>query len=141
MSDARKLSARVFPKALACGMLHDGNRVLFLVRRDTHGTERIELPCTEIFGAEDPVGGLTTEFRRQTGIDAEILEIKMQRRYNAGSRKRKRWIPCLVFSVRAKNMKAKISSEFSGFRWMDIEKAKEMKLGRKAEWLGKSKQA
>ena len=137
MSDARRLSARVFPKALACGMLHDGNRVLFLVRRDAQGTERIELPCAEIFGAEDPVGKLTMEFRRQTGIDAEILEIKIQKRYNTGSRRRKRWIPCLVFNARAKNMKAKVSPEFSGFKWLDIEKAKEIKLGRKAEWLSR----
>ena len=78
---------------------------------------------------------LTVEFRSQTGIDAEVYEVKMEKRYNAGSRKRKRWIPCIIFTMRAKNTKAKVSSEFSGFKWLTMEKAKDMKLGRKAEWL------
>ncbi len=135
MSSARTLKQKSFPKALACGMLRDNERILFLVRKDRHGIERIELPSVEIFGEEDPVKNLTAEFKRQTGIDAEIREIKMEKRYNAGSRKRKRWIPCIIFSMRAKDMKANVSSEFSGFRWLTMEKAKTMKLGRKAEWI------
>lgn len=137
MSNARTLKQKSLPKALACGMLRDNERILFLIRKDRHGTERIELPSVEIFGEDDPVQNLTAEFKRQTGIDAEIREIKMEKRYNAGSRRKKRWIPCIVFSMRAKNMRAKASSEFSGFKWLTMEKAKEMKLGRKAEWIGK----
>ncbi len=132
MSNAHKLREKTFPKVLACGMLRDNERILFLIRKET---ERIELPSVEIFGEEDPVQRLTVEFRRQTGIDAEVYEVKMEKRYNAGSRKRKRWIPCIIFTMRAKNTKAKVSSEFSGFKWLTMEKAKDMKLGRKAEWL------
>ena len=135
MSRARTLKQKSFPKALACGMLRDNERILFLVRKDAHGTERIELPSVEISGEDDPVQILTAEFKRQTGIDAEIREIKMQKRYNAGSRKRKHWVTCIIFSMRAKNTKAKTSSEFSGFKWLTMEKAKEMKLGRKIEWI------
>lgn len=137
MSNTRKLRERTFPKALACGMLRDNERILFLLRKDAHGVGRLELPSVEIFGMEDPVQKLSEEFKRQTGIDAEVCEIKIQKRYNAGSRKRKHWIPCMIFSMRAKNTKADISSEFSGFKWITLEKAKEMKLGRKAEWLMK----
>ena len=136
MSNARKLREKTFPKALACGMLRDNERILFLLRKDAHGTDRIELPSVEVLEGEDPVQKLSEEFKRQTGIDAEVHEIKMQKRYNAGSRRKKHWIPCLVFSMRAKNMKAKPSSEFSGFKWLTMEKAKTMKLGRKAEWIG-----
>ncbi len=135
MSDARKLRQKTFPKALACGMLQDGNRILFLVRADEHGMERIEVPCIEIFPGEDPVSKLAAEFRKQTSIDAEVSEIKMEKRHNAGSRKRKHWIPCIVFSMRAKNTKAKASEEYSGFKWLTMEQAKKMKLGRKAEWI------
>ena len=78
---------------------------------------------------------LTAEFRRQAGIDAEVYGIKTEKRYNAGSRKRKHWVPCLVFTMHAKNMKAKTSQEFSGFKWLSLEEAKKKKLGRKAEWL------
>ena len=135
MSNVRKLRERTFPKALACGLLRDNERILFLMSKDVHGIERIELPSVEIFAEEDPVQKLTEEFKRQTGIDAEILEIKMQKRYNAGSRRKKHRIPCMIFSMRAKNMNAKASSEFSGFKWLTMEKAKTMKLGRKAEWI------
>jgi len=135
MSNARKLREKTFPKALACGMLRDNERILFLMRKDVHGLERIELPSVEVSEGEDPVQKLTEEFKRQTGIDAEIREIKMQKRYNAGSRRKKHWIPCIIFSMRAKNTNAKPSSEFSGFKWLTLEKAKTMKLARKAEWL------
>lgn len=118
-------------------MLRDNERIFFLLRKDAHGVERLELPSVEIFGEEDPVKNLTVEFKRQTGIDAEVCEIKIQKRYNAGSRKKKHWIPCMIFSMRAKNTKTNVSSEFSGFKWTTLEKAKEMKLGRKAEWLAK----
>ncbi len=37
--------------------------------------------------------------------------------------------------VRAKNMRARPSSEFSGVKWLSLEKAKDMRVGRKAEWL------
>ena len=137
MSNARQLRSKTFPKALACGMLRDNGRILFLIRKDRHGTERIELPSVEIFGEEDPVQKLTAEFRRQTGIDAEVCEIKMEKRYNAGSRKRKHWIPCLIFTMRAKNTKAVVAEEFSGFKWLSLEEAKKKKPGRKTEWLRK----
>jgi len=133
MSNARTLKQKSFPKALACGMLRDNERILFLLRKDK--IEHIELPSVEIFGEEDPVQKLTVEFRRQTGIDAEVCEIKMEKRYNAGSRKRKHWIPCLVFSMRAKNTKVVPAEEFSGFKWLNLEEAKKKKRGRKAEWL------
>jgi len=135
MSNARKLRERTFPKALACGMLRDNERILFLTHKDAHGIERIELPSVEVLEEEDPVQKLTEEFKRQTGIDAEVREIKMQKRYNSGSRRKKHWIPCIIFSMRAKNMNARPSSEFSGFKWLNMEKAKTMKLARKAEWL------
>ena len=135
MSNARTLKQKSFPKALACGMLRDNERILFLMRKDRQKMERIELPSVEILREEDPVRKLTIEFRRQTGIDAEVCEIKMEKRYNAGSRKRKHWIPCLVFSMRAKNTKAVPAEEFSGFKWLSLEEAKKKKPGRKAEWL------
>ena len=134
---ARKAEEKPLPKALACGMLRDGKRVLFLVRTDARGIGRLELPCTEVYGAEDAVRKLASEFMRQTGIDAEVLGIEAERRYNAGSRRRKKWVQCLVFGMRAKSARAKPAPEFSGFRWLGSEDAKKEKLGRKAEWLAK----
>ena len=136
---ARKTEEKRFPKALACGMLRDGKRVLFLVRKDARGAERLELPCTEIFGAEDAVSKLASEFMRQAGIDAEVLEMEAEKRYNAGSRRRREWVPCLVFGMRAKSARAAPAPEFCGFRWLGIEDAKKAKLGRKAEWLATEK--
>ena len=121
-------------KALACGMLEDNNRVLFL-KRVMYGIERLELPCVIIPSGKDPVSLLVSAFKEQTGIDAELYDLLFERRHNAGTRRRKNWVPCLVFGFRAKKMSAKPSSEFSGFKWLSLEDARRMKLGRNAEWL------
>jgi len=122
-------------KALACGMLEDEGRVLFLIRKDERGIERYEMPCVLVFSGRNPLAELSGEFRRQTGIDAQIHDILIEGKYNAGSRKRKQLVPCLVFKVTAKSMRANPPPEFSGFKWLKMEDAKKAKLSRNSEWL------
>ena len=123
------------PTALVCGMLEDNGRVLFLVRKDYHGTERIELPSVLVFSSVNAIGELAIEFKRQSGIDGQIHESIIDTRHNAGSRRKKYFVPVLVFKVTAKNRTAKPSSEFSGFCWLSMENAKQQKLDRKLEWI------
>jgi hypothetical protein len=123
------------PKALACGMLEDEGRVLFLVRTDERGVERLELPCVMVPSGRSPFAEIKTEFARQTGIDGQVHEIVLEGRHNAGTRKRKIWVPCLVFLVMARERRAKPANEFSGFKWLSLDEAKKQKLGRNAEWL------
>ncbi|MEW6722189.1 MAG: NUDIX hydrolase [Candidatus Micrarchaeota archaeon] len=123
------------PKALACAMLEDNGRVLFLVRKDERGTERIEMPCVLVPSGRSPYAEIKEAFPRMTGIDAEIHEAVMEGRYNAGSRKRRQWVPCIVFKATARKMFAKPSAEFSGFRWLSLEDAGKQRLSRTAEWL------
>ncbi|MFH1785464.1 MAG: hypothetical protein ABH842_03465 [Candidatus Micrarchaeota archaeon] len=119
---------------LICGVLDDGGRVLFLIRRNQQ-FEQIELPYFETNKNSDFVSELATEFKRQTNIDGEILEIIHKTRYNSGSRKRKKWDDVLIFKVNAKNRSVRIGSEFSGFRWLTLEDAKKQKISKKFEWL------
>ncbi|MCK4319891.1 NUDIX hydrolase [Candidatus Micrarchaeota archaeon] len=121
-------------KALACGMLEDNDRVLFL-KKIEHGIERLELPCVLVPSGKDPVSLLVSAFKEQTGIDAELCDLLFERRHNAGTRRRKNWVPCLVFGFRAKKMSAKPSSGFSGFKWISLENARKQKLGRNTKWL------
>ncbi len=125
------------PGALVCGMLDDDGRVLFLIRRNDRGMEQLEMPCIETFSSVNVVDELATEFKRQTGIDGEVHEVAFQSRYNAGSRKRRYFVPVLVFRVTAKNRTAKPSNEFAGFRWFSLDNAKLQRLCRKLEWLKK----
>lgn len=125
------------PKALACGMLEDEGRVLFLLHKDRHGIERIEMPCVVVPSGRSAFAEIKERFREQTGIEGEVHEIIFEQRFNAGSRKRKHWIPCLVFKITARKRRAKPSEEFSGFRWLTIEDAKKQKLSRRAEWVRK----
>jgi len=125
------------PRALLCGMLKDGGRIFFLSRNE-RGVVRFEMPCIYSYGSEDPVNLLSEEFNKQTGIDGEVCSIVLEKRHNAGSRRRKYWIPCLVFEIKAKNKNAKISKEFSGYKWLSLEDAKKEKLSRKSEWIRKS---
>lgn len=123
------------PKALACGMLEDGGRVLFLVSRDAAGAERIEMPCVLVPSGRSPFAEISSEFRRQTGIDGQVHEVVMESRHNAGSRKRRSFVPVLVFKVTARERYAKPSAGFSGFRWLSLEDAMRQRLSRNAEWL------
>jgi hypothetical protein len=122
-------------KALACGLLEDNGRVLFLIRKDERGLERLELPCVLVQSGRSPFAEIRDGFFKMTGIDGEIHEIVLEGRYNAGSRKRRSWIPCLAFKVTAKNMRATPSPEFFGFKWLRLEDAKKAKLSRKSDWL------
>ena len=135
MARKRMNTGAPLPKALACGMLEDEGRVLFLIRKDDRGIERIEMPCVLVFSGRNPVAELSSEFIRQTGIDEQIHDILFESKYNVGSRKRKQWIPVLVFKVTAKSMRANPAPEFSGFKWLKIEDAKKLKLSRNSEWM------
>jgi len=123
------------PAALAAGLLEDNNRALFLCRKNTIGAETIELPCVLLQKGENPVARLGEEFRRQTGIDSQVHEVLFERRHNVGSRKRKLFVPVLVFKITAKNASVKAASEFSGFRWIAQPDLGKYKAGRNAYWL------
>ena len=129
------LAAPPAPVALAVGLLEDNNRALFLCRTNTIGQETIELPCILLQKGENPVAALGAEFRRQTGIDAQVHEVRFERRHNIGTRKRKIFVPVLVFKITARNAGVRAASEFSGFRWIAQPDLGKYKLGRNAYWL------
>jgi hypothetical protein len=118
-------------------MLEDGGRVLFLVRTDERGVERIEMPCVLVPSGRSPFAEIKEAFHRMTGIDAEIHEVVVEGRHNTGSRKRRSIVPCMVFKVSARNRTARPSKEFSGFRWLSIDDARRQRLTRNAEWMNK----
>lgn len=139
---ARKMrTGAPLPKALACGMLEDEGRVLFLVRRDEHGAERLEMPCALVPSGRSPFAEIKTEFARQTGIDGQVHEIVLEGRHNAGTRKRRAWVPCLVFRITARERRAKPPGEFAGFMWLSLDDARMEKTGRNLEWLRLARRA
>ena len=123
------------PSALAAGLLEDGQRALFLLRTDRLGIETLELPCILLQKGENPVASLTSEFRRQTGIDAQVHEVLFERRHNAGTRKRKVFVPVLVFKVTAKSPSCHPAAEFSGYRWLERSDLKKFRLAKNCLWL------
>jgi len=137
MSRRKLPTATPLPKALACGILEDTGRVLFLSRLFVSGEFVFELPSVLVYSGRSPVAEIRAEFSRQTGIDGEIHEISLEGRFNAGSRKRKVWVPALGFKVTSKNRAAHPSSEFAGFKWLSLDEVrnKKLKLGRNSEWL------
>ena len=121
--------------SLACGLLEDGNRALFLCRKNADGIETVELPCVLLKKGENPVASLASEFARQTGIDAEAHEIMFEGKHNAGSRKKKMLVPALAFRMTAKNASCKPSTEFSGYRWLAREGLRGFRLAKSCWWL------
>lgn len=126
------------PKALACGMLEDGGRVFFLIQKDAQGRERLELPCVLVPSGRSPFAEIKAAFYAMSGIDGQVHEIILEGRHNAGSRKRKSWVPALAFRITARIRTAKPSGGFCGFRWLALEEAKRQALSRESEWLRKS---
>ncbi len=131
----RKEKPAPLPVALACALLEDKERALFLVRKNSLGQEIIELPFVFVMIGENPVAAISSAFRQQTGIDAQAHESVAEKRYNAGTRKRKHFIHILVFRMTAKSHVARASSEFSGYKWLKHEEAVKYKLAKEAQWL------
>ncbi|MDD5336916.1 MAG: hypothetical protein PHS02_00345 [Candidatus ainarchaeum sp.] len=122
------------PEALFAGALEDRGRLLF-IKMKTGESESLELPCIIAPQGSDPVQKLSELFLSALGMDAQIHGVIYESSHNAGSRRRKRWIPVLVFSVSAKNMHAKPASGL-GVSWLSLRDAKAKKLSRNCEWLG-----
>ena len=123
------------PAAIAAGLLEDGERALFLVRKNVLGEELLEVPCAELMAGDNPVAALSSAFRAQAGIDAEVHEVLFQKRLNIGTRKRRAIIPVLAFKVTAKSHVVKPGQGFSGYRWLAPSDMGGKKLSRKSEWL------
>lgn len=121
--------------AIAAGLLEDGGRALFLVRTLPAGIQTVELPSVSLLRGENPVASLGEAFRRQTGIDAQVHDVLFEKRHNIGSRKRKAFVPVLVFKVTAKNASAKPALEFSGYKWITAEDLRKHRVARNCEWL------
>ena len=123
------------PVAIAAGLLEDGERALFLARKNVLGEELLEIPCVELMAGVNPVAALAAALRAQAGIDAEVHDILFQRRHNAGTRKRRAIVPVLVFKVTAKSHAVRPAPEFCGYKWLSPSDMAGKKLSRKSEWL------
>lgn len=123
------------PSALAAGLLQDSGRALFLVRKNPLGQETVEIPFVLLQKGENPVAAIASEFRRQAGIDAQAHEILFEKRHNAGTRKRKLFVPAFAFRMTAKNASCRPAPEFSGYRWLSPEDLLKHRLARNCEWL------
>ena len=131
----RKHAQPAAPSALAAGLLEDGERALFLVRKNVLGEELFEIPCADVMAGENPVATLVAAFRAQAGIDAEVHDILFQRMHNVGTRKRRARIPVLVFKVTAKSHVARAGQGFCGYKWLAPNDMGGRKLSKKSEWL------
>jgi len=131
----KKHQPPAIPAGLACGLLEDSNRALFLMRKNMQGVETIEFPCVLLNKGDNPVAALTAAFHAQTGIDAQVHEVKFEKRYNFGSKKRKAWIPVLVFKVTAKRASVRASSEFSGYKWLEEKELRNYRMAKTLQWL------
>lgn len=134
MANSKKLRERKYPKAVVCGMLEDNGRIIFLKQKGMDGIERFEVPHVLIYSG-DPVSQIHDAFKKQTGIDPQVGEIILETKVNAGSRKNKFRVPCLVFKITAKNKTAKPDSQFSGFKWLSVNDAKKQKLHKNTLWI------
>jgi hypothetical protein len=125
------------PKALICGMLERGDKMLFLVRKDGRGVERVEMPCVHGSTSTDPAGQLTEAFRKQTGIKAEMGNLRMEGRHNIGSKGKVVFVPVLVFEMSPDSplVRPDPGKGIERCEWMTMMEAKGRQLTDNGMWL------
>lgn len=113
---------------LACALLVDGKRVLFL--RFNRGKEEwFGVPFVLLKIGENPVEAIA-KVLHTAGIDAHVGGVVRQGMYNSGSRKNRRMVPALGFSAHAKRVSPSVPN-----KWMDWEEARRAKLTKESLWL------
>jgi hypothetical protein len=121
------------PKALVCGMLEQGEKALFLKRKDGEG-ESIEMPSVYGILSSDPVSQLAEAFKKQTGIKADVDRVILESRHEYEGAH----IPCLVFRMKPLQegpLEPEPGGAYSGFVWLALEDAKLRKHAPKGKWL------
>lgn len=126
------------PRALICGMLEREGKVLFLMRKDSGGAGRIEMPW--IYGtlAGDPVGALGEAFRKQTSVKAHAESIAMEGREDIGEPGSPDIVPVLVFRMAADRRPMEEPYPAKGYDacvWLGMDEARGKPLGKHARWL------
>ena len=116
-------------KLLACALLLDGERVLFLKKMENE-KECFALPCLLLDEKENPVIALQEMLLRTLGIDAYVTTVMLNGRHNAGSRRRRQFIGALGFAAKAKNARTTVP-----VAWVSLADAVRKKLCREAQWL------
>jgi len=131
----RRQLLAVHPESLACALIEDGGRVLFLVSRSRDGREELSLPSILLKKGEDPVSSLAAAVRAQTGIDAHVQSPVLQGMFNSGSKRNRKLIAAIAFSVTSKSYSAKPGAGFTSAVWLKAEDAKAKRFSRASEWL------
>ncbi|MDD5317202.1 MAG: hypothetical protein PHF51_00545 [Candidatus ainarchaeum sp.] len=130
----KRLPAKL-PELLACALIEDGGRILFMKTKSPDGREAITLPCTPVPKGGNPVQLLAQAVKAQAGIDAHVQAPALKGRLNAGTRKAKRWIPAIAFSTTAKSYRARPAPPFTGSVWLTAIDALAKRFTRASEWL------
>lgn len=125
------------PKALICGMLEIGGKVLFLVKKDRAGKEVIEMPFVLGSSSADPHSQLSEAFKKQTGIGAHPVHQVMEGKHNVGTAKKPEFIPVLVFEMMPDDPRVKPDpgTGYCGFLWVKMLDAEGKTLSENAGWL------
>lgn len=137
----RRLAQIKKPSMLACALIEDGGRYLFLESKDIAGKSRFELPSVFVYAGEDPVSALQKAILEDCGIDAQVGHAIITGEYRAGSKRGRVLVPALGFTVSAKSYKAVISDRFVAYKWMGAKESLAVKLEKKSEWLKSAKKA
>jgi len=127
-----KESAKHAPKALICGILEEGDRMLFLKRKNEEGQEELELPHIFAGASADFVSQLTEAFRKQTDVKAEMGPLMAEGEYPLSEGKT---IPAMAFGMIAERKDVAPAPEFTGHEWLGLESAKKRRLSMALSWM------
>ncbi|VVC71868.1 Uncharacterised protein [uncultured archaeon] len=123
------------PELIACALIEDNGRILFLKSKSADGKDLISLPCAPVPKGGNPVQILSEAVKEQAGIDAHVQAPALKGRLNVGTRKSKYWIPAIAFTTTSKSLRASPSPPFTGTAWLSAIDALKKRFSRTSEWL------
>lgn len=123
------------PKALSCGLIEDTGRFLFRIFLDQHGITRVETPFVLIKSGESITAKLKDRLSEIIENNVEIGEPIFEFSYNTGNKRRKNFIPCIVFKIKTFGV-LEVKNKLE-YKWLKLEEVKKMRKIKESEWLNK----
>jgi hypothetical protein len=132
-----KMAAAPGRKALICGMLERGDRMLFLIRKDAKGYERVEMPCVYGTTKADFVGQLAEAYKKQTNVKVVTGKLRIEGKHNVGTGAKPEYIPVLVFEMSPQDplVRPDAGKGIERCEWMTVMEAKNRQLTDDGMWL------
>ncbi len=125
------------PKALALGAIEDNGRYLFHLVTDKYGVTRVDLPYVLVKSGESIAAKIKEQIHQIIENNVEIGEPIFQVTYNAGTRRKRNFIPAIIFKVETFGRIQMKKEKMQEYKWLKLDETKTISKTKESEWFYK----